>query len=64
MSTGVIAILLYAIPHQFMGLTVLGDLVFILNIIHFHTFCECITTGFNLTDSLQQPTEFLLFSAL
>lgn len=68
MSTGGIALLLYETPHRFKGLTVLGDIVFILDLLLFFAFCTCITTRFllfsnSLIASLRHPAETFFFPA-
>jgi C4-dicarboxylate transporter/malic acid transport protein len=66
MSTGGIAVVLARTPHRFNGLTALGDIVFILDIVLFLIFCAAIGTRFILFPkafmaSLAHPTESLFF---
>lgn len=66
MSTGGIGILLSQTPHRFDGLTTIGIIIFILNIVLFITFCTCIAIRFTLFPkallaSLAHPTESLFF---
>lgn len=67
MSTGGIALVLDQTPHRFNGLTVLGDIVFIFDIVLFLIFCSAILARFILFPgtfkaSLTHPTESLFFS--
>ncbi|KAF4627872.1 hypothetical protein G7Y89_g10281 [Cudoniella acicularis] len=66
MSTGGIGLLLAQTPHRFSGLTVLGEIVFILDLVLFLCLCTAITTRFilfrkALMSSLKHPTESLFF---
>lgn len=66
MSTGGIALVLARTPHRFPGLTVLGDIVFILDMVLFIALCPGISARFILfpktfMSSLQHPTESLFF---
>ncbi|TVY80274.1 putative malic acid transport protein [Lachnellula suecica] len=66
MSTGGIALLLAKTPHRFKGLTVLGDIVFILDLVLFICLCAGISARFILfpktfASSMQHPTESLFF---
>ncbi|TVY18076.1 Malic acid transport protein [Lachnellula arida] len=66
MSTGGIALILARTPHRFNGLTVIGDCVFILDLILFLGLCIAISTRFILfpkafMSSLRHPTESLFF---
>ncbi|KAG0646015.1 malic acid transport [Hyphodiscus hymeniophilus] len=64
MSTGGIALVLGRTPHRFDGLTVIGEIVFILDLVLFVSICTGITMRFVLfpqafLSSLQHPTESL-----
>lgn len=64
MSTGGLSLLLNQTPHQFSGLTILGDIVFVLDFVLFILFCGLITARFILFPStfkasLSHPTESL-----
>jgi C4-dicarboxylate transporter/malic acid transport protein len=64
MSTGGIALVLSQTPHRFHGLQVIGDIVFILDIVLFLLFCSALTARFTLFPStikscLTHPTESL-----
>lgn len=64
MSTGGIALLLAATPHQFRGLNVIGTIVFILDLVLFLLITAGITTRFflfrkALWASIEHPTESL-----
>ncbi|QSZ36230.1 hypothetical protein DSL72_007356 [Monilinia vaccinii-corymbosi] len=66
MSTGGIALLLASTPHRFTGLTVLGDIVFIFDLLLFVLLCTGISARFilypkSLASSLQDSTESLFF---
>lgn len=66
MSTGGIALLIANTPHRFKGLTVLGDIVFILDLCLFLLLCAGISARFilypkALAASLQDSTESLFF---
>lgn len=66
MSTGGISLLLSRTPHRFPGLTVLGKIVYIFDLLIFLALSICITTRFVLSPrslrlSLLHPTEALFF---
>lgn len=66
MSTGGIALLLARTPHKFNGLTIIGDCVFVLDLLFFLGLCIAISTRFILfpkafMSSLRHPTESLFF---
>ena len=66
MSTGGIALLLAQTPHRFGGLTTLGTIVFIFDIVIFLSFSATIATRFllfpmTLKNSISHPTESLFF---
>ncbi|TGO49588.1 hypothetical protein BOTNAR_0426g00040 [Botryotinia narcissicola] len=66
MSTGGIALLLANTPHKFNGLTILGDIVFILDLCLFVLLCSGISARLilypkALSASLQDATESLFF---
>jgi tellurite resistance protein TehA-like permease len=66
MSTGGIALVLSQTPHRFHGLTVIGEVFVILDIVLFLTFCTSIIIRFTLFSkaflaSLTHPTESLFF---
>ncbi|PPJ59790.1 hypothetical protein CBER1_04369 [Cercospora berteroae] len=66
MSTGGIALLLHATPHQFAGLITIGKVVYILDIVIFLLLCSGIAARFilypgTLRKSLMHPTEALFF---
>lgn len=68
MSTSGIALVISQTPHRFHGLTVIGDIFFILSILLFVLFTAAITTRFILfpkafISSLSHPTESLFFPA-
>ncbi|KAI5364605.1 Putative transporter protein SLAC1/Mae1/ Ssu1/TehA [Septoria linicola] len=67
MSTGGIALLLHATPHQFTGLATLGKIVYIFDIWIFLMLCAGISARFvmfpgTLIESLMHPTESLFFA--
>lgn len=67
MSTGGIALILHSTPHQFSGLSVIGRIVFIFDIVIFLGITAAITTRFILhpgafRNSLRDPTESLFFA--
>ncbi|KAM3422389.1 hypothetical protein BST61_g2743 [Cercospora zeina] len=66
MSTGGIALLLHATPHQFHGLYTIGKIVYVFDIVVFLLLCSGITARFvlypgTLRASLMHPTEALFF---
>jgi tellurite resistance protein TehA-like permease len=66
MSAGGIALLLSQTPHRFNGLNLLGEIVFIFDIVLFLVFCAFIATRFimfpkTILSSLSHPTESLFF---
>jgi len=66
MSTGGIALVLSQTPHRFRGLTTIGEIVFILDLILFVFICSGIAARFIMfpkafVASLQHPTESLFF---
>ncbi|KAF2214496.1 hypothetical protein CERZMDRAFT_110779 [Cercospora zeae-maydis SCOH1-5] len=66
MSTGGIALLLHATPHQFHGLRTIGKVVYIFDLVVFLSLCSGITARFilypgTLRASLMHPTEALFF---
>jgi len=66
MSTGGLATLLHVNPHRFSGLTTIGTIVFIFNLVLFVSLTSAITTRFILWPdafhkSLQHPSESLFF---
>lgn len=66
MSTGGIALLLHSTPHRFPGLTTIGKVVFVFDIVVFLCIVAGITTRFTLAPgslqkSMLHPTEALFF---
>ena len=66
MSTGGLALLLSATPHRFPGLTIIGKILYILNLVFFVSLVAGITARFIMTlsalkTSLTHPTESLFF---
>lgn len=66
MSTGGIALVLSQTPHRFYGLTTIGIVIFLFDLVMFTIFCACIATRFTLfpkafVASLAHPTESLFF---
>jgi C4-dicarboxylate transporter/malic acid transport protein len=66
MSTGGIALVLAYTPHRFRGLTTIGEIVFLLDLVFFCAISSGITARFvmfpkALVASLQHPTESLFF---
>lgn len=66
MSTGGIALLLSQTPHRFHGLTTIGIIIFLFDLVMFTIFCSCIAIRFTLfhnalLSSLAHPTESLFF---
>jgi hypothetical protein len=64
MSTGGLALLLKETPHQFRGLIVLGNIVFLLDLALFILFCSLMSVRWimfpdTLKSSLSHPTESL-----
>jgi tellurite resistance protein TehA-like permease len=62
MATGGIAVLLSSTPHQFRGLTTIGKVVYILNLVLFLCISGCLTIRFlskssALKESFQEPNE-------
>ena len=69
MSTGSIALLLSSNPHRFRGLTTIGTIIFILDLLLFALSTCAITTRFLLfrgtfTAALNHPTESLFIPTM
>ncbi|CAG7968661.1 unnamed protein product [Penicillium olsonii] len=65
-ATGGIAVLLSRTPHQFHGITIIGKIVYILNLVLFTGISCCMTLRFcnrpaEIKESFQRPTETYFF---